>query len=506
VTALRSGRTTIAALFGIAVLAMATLGPASARVPPRAALPSLSPNGHAGRWITDSSGRVVIVHGINMVYKRPPYYPGAIGFGDDDARFLQRIGFNAVRVGVIWKALEPAPGVFDSGYLKHIVSTVRTLTRHGILSLLDFHQDLLNEHFQGEGFPDWAIQHGGLPNPMLGFPTNYLGNPALQHALDQFWINAPGPGGIGLQDRYAAAWRRVAKAFAGDPSVLGYELLNEPFPGTAYLACAAAGGCPTFDSKLTAFNRKVASAIRRADRRHLIFDEPNVLFDFGSVTDVGPLRKGPAGFAFHDYCFTTTPIGCMSEPKAFANALRHVGRTHEALILTEFGSTPFAGDLSGMVRLADQNMVPWLEWSYCPCRDPTGATPDPIVFDPSRPPRGANLGSLALSTLVEPYPELVAGTPRSWSFDRAARIFRLRYAAARVDGRGSFGAGSVTQVAAPTLIYGGHYAVDVIGGAVVSRRGAPVLKISTCRGARTVSVTVRPRGRDHVSCANRSGG
>jgi hypothetical protein len=34
------------------------------------------PLGQAGRWITDASGRVVIVHGINMVYKLAPYYPG----------------------------------------------------------------------------------------------------------------------------------------------------------------------------------------------------------------------------------------------------------------------------------------------------------------------------------------------------------------------------------------------------------------------------------------------
>jgi hypothetical protein len=32
--------------------------------------------GHAGRWITDGSGRVVVVHGLNMVYKVRPYYPG----------------------------------------------------------------------------------------------------------------------------------------------------------------------------------------------------------------------------------------------------------------------------------------------------------------------------------------------------------------------------------------------------------------------------------------------
>ena len=53
---------------------------------------------------------MVILHGLNMVYKRPPYRPGAVGFGADDADFLRRNGFNTVRLGMIYKAVEPQPG------------------------------------------------------------------------------------------------------------------------------------------------------------------------------------------------------------------------------------------------------------------------------------------------------------------------------------------------------------------------------------------------------------
>src|SRR5262249_33970080 len=61
--------------------------------------------GHAGQWLTDSTGRVVILHGVNMVAKRPPYVPAAVGFDADDAQFLAQHGFRAVRLGVIWKAI-----------------------------------------------------------------------------------------------------------------------------------------------------------------------------------------------------------------------------------------------------------------------------------------------------------------------------------------------------------------------------------------------------------------
>jgi endoglycosylceramidase len=167
--------------------------------------------------------------------------------------------------------------------------------------------------------------------------------------------------------------------------VLGYELFNEPFPGSSYLTCLGPAGCPAFDRELTAFDRLTAAAIRTVDRRTLIFAEPNVLFDFGAPTDVGALDDPEAGFAFHDYCLASDqPHGCASESAGFQHALAHVARTHEALLLPEFGSTPAAGDLTAMASRADRAMVPWTEWSYCPCHDPTGATPDPLVLD-SRP-------------------------------------------------------------------------------------------------------------------------
>ncbi|HUZ30373.1 MAG TPA: cellulase family glycosylhydrolase, partial [Solirubrobacteraceae bacterium] len=188
--------------------------------PAAGAAPQL-PLSHSGRWITDRQGRVVVLHGTNMVYKLPPYYPEAIGFGADDAAFLKRIGFNTVRVGVLWQAVEPQPGVYDANYLNHIAATVATLSRYGIVSLLDFHQDQYNQRFEGEGFPDWSVQDDGLPaEPKLGFGADYVGMPALSHAFDHFWANSPGPGGVGLQDRYAAAWRDVATRFAGNRNVL----------------------------------------------------------------------------------------------------------------------------------------------------------------------------------------------------------------------------------------------------------------------------------------------
>jgi len=127
------------------------------------------PLGHEGSWITDASGRVVILHGFNMVSKVGSYRPEDTGFGGDDAHFLHRHGFNTVRLGIIYKGLEPQPPGADGrpdyrlGYLRSIARTERALAKRKIFSLLDFHQDLYNERFEGEGWPDWQTLDDGLP-------------------------------------------------------------------------------------------------------------------------------------------------------------------------------------------------------------------------------------------------------------------------------------------------------------------------------------------------------
>jgi endoglycosylceramidase len=171
---------------------------------------------------------------------------------------------------------------------------------------------------------------------------------------------------------------------------------------------------------------------------------------------------------------------------------------------TEFGATDDTGYLTDMVQRADHYMVPWLEWAYCGCSDPTTSGPgdkQAIVRDPARAPAGANLVAPTLHALVEPYPEVVAGTPSSWGFDPSTRTFSLRFSSLRAGGGTRFPAGSVTQVAAPALVYGGRYAARVRGGAVISKPGASVLRVASCPGARSVSVVVSPTGRSHGSCS-----
>jgi endoglycosylceramidase len=83
--------------------------------------------GHDGRWLTDQGGRVLLLHGVNLVAKGAQS-PAQEGFGAQDAAWLVQQGFDVVRLGLTAAAVMPTPGKIDTAYLDSFVSTVNLLT------------------------------------------------------------------------------------------------------------------------------------------------------------------------------------------------------------------------------------------------------------------------------------------------------------------------------------------------------------------------------------------
>jgi len=469
----------------------------SAVVPPEGTV------AHAGRWLVDADGRVWVVHGVNVPSKTLPAYPAALGFGDADAALLAASGLDAVRITVERYAVEPAPGHFDDALIGHIAATVDLLARHGILSLIDFHQDEYGPVFHDNGFPDWMTVTDGLPNLyQIGFPGQYLANPALERAFDHFWANDTGPDGTPLQIDDERLLSHVARELAGHAGVLGYEIMNEPWPGSAYPTCVVpAIGCPTFDKgPLSAYYDRIVPAVRRADPAHMIFYEPLSTFNLGVPTSVVPPADSRLGFAFHDYslCATALESASASSPAedrcatedalVLSNAQRHAAATGDALLETEFGATTDTRAITRQLGQYDAAMISWMFWSYTHYIDPYA--PDGRL----EPPTATNIDQAVLAALARPYPELVSGTPVDWSFNPTTTVFRLTYSTGRADGHGTFPAGSETDIAVPKLQYPHGYVARVRGGTVASAPNAPVLRIRSLRRSGRITVVVIPAG------------
>src|SRR5205814_7119695 len=117
--------------------------------------------------IVDDAGRVVVAHGVNIMRKTSPYYPSR--FGEQDARFLADEGFTVARIGFIWEAVEPSPGVYDDAYIRRIADLDDLLARYGIRTLVDFHQDAWSRADGGDGAPAWATRGATFNDAFAAF-------------------------------------------------------------------------------------------------------------------------------------------------------------------------------------------------------------------------------------------------------------------------------------------------------------------------------------------------
>ncbi len=217
----------------------------------------------------------MIVHGLNLVYKRKPYVPpnSVTGFREADANWLARHGFNGARIGTLWAGLTPAaPGKADKSYLDRWQRVMDLLAERGIWMQLDAHQDQWHETYGGEGVPDWAMKRPApynlLPVVNLPFPLGYW-TPETSTVFDEFWANKRG-----LLDGWVGAWEVAARRWHDQPYLMGYDLLNEPWMGLEWASCLTAGCKPSYARELQPAMEKATRAIRQIDRKNIVWWEP----------------------------------------------------------------------------------------------------------------------------------------------------------------------------------------------------------------------------------------
>jgi aryl-phospho-beta-D-glucosidase BglC (GH1 family) len=138
------------------------------------------------------------------------------------------------RVYVGWDAIEPQPPKdghyrWDAKTLGKLDRIVAALRAVHINVLIDFHQFHWSPYFaEGTCSADKAVCRGS------GVPTWYYANKrfpdtrsGMSHAEAAFWTTESSRS----QAYYSAFVSMIAERYAGDPNVIGYEIMNEPHPG-----------------------------------------------------------------------------------------------------------------------------------------------------------------------------------------------------------------------------------------------------------------------------------
>lgn len=206
-----------------------------------------------GTSIIDSAGQVVQLRGVN--------YPGyeanfPTGHSQWTYMYFARLGFNVVRLPISWAHMELQPGVVNTEFLTwRIDQDILWASMAGVRIILDMHQYYWAERFGGLGAPAWSVQQ---------YPANEVG---MREAVTNFWTDGK------LQDHLLSVWVKIAQYYANQPTIAGYDLLNEPW---IYTSIAPGLNGTAIDS----FYARVIQAIRAVDRNHIIFLEPANLSTF----------------------------------------------------------------------------------------------------------------------------------------------------------------------------------------------------------------------------------
>ncbi len=150
----------------------------------------------------------------------------------EDIRFIKQAGFNSVRVPFSYRLFvsEGEPQKLEGAGYELLDRVVDWCKKEGLFVILDMH-----------------AAPGGQTGDNIDDSWGY---PFLFESAES-------------QDLTVNIWRKIAARYPDEPTVVGYDLLNEPIAhyfDTVYL-----------NPKLEPLYRRIVAAIREVDRNHIIF-------------------------------------------------------------------------------------------------------------------------------------------------------------------------------------------------------------------------------------------
>ena len=255
---------------------------------------------------------------------------------------------NFVRLGVMWEAVERQPGVYDMEYLTKINDLITKLGEAGIYTLVDAHQDVFARMMCGEGVPDFYAREAVGKRPACinyildqfltpyyekfnfcvdmekyGYRKDENGDFVVEDCQSRnFAIYYTSPQSVqgfkalynntnGLQDKFVDYWDVTSAALTANPYVVGFDPLNEPFPGNPFQDPTLLLPGKMDRTQLAPMYARIYERYQKNDPNSLMWFEPASFPD-----EVGVL----SGIVF--------PVGFITPPGAEIGSPNHVLNDH----------------------------------------------------------------------------------------------------------------------------------------------------------------------------------
>jgi aryl-phospho-beta-D-glucosidase BglC (GH1 family) len=227
--------------------------------------------------------------------------------GDIDR--IKAMGFNSVRVPIHWKFFYNENG---EGY-RLMDRLIQWARKDNIYIIIDLHCAP-------------GGQTGTNIDDSWGYPWLYSDAEAQKYTLE--------------------LWQRIAKHYANEPIVLGYDLLNEPIPHFPQLQ--------RYNDQLEPLYRRISAAIREVDKNHVLIlggaQWDSNFKVFGKPFDSNVM------YTFHKY-WTATDVSVIREYIDFRD-------NHKVPIwLGESGENKDEW-IAAFVKTLEDNHIGWCFWPY----------------------------------------------------------------------------------------------------------------------------------------------
>lgn len=374
-----------------------------------------------GEYIEIDSNNRVMLRGVNLVNKIAPYeYNDLIKPIEKHLSYLNRMGFNFVRLGICWDGVEPKIGTYNDKYIKNLADFINLLGSHGFYTLLDFHQDQYSKALGGWGHPDWSIVNkdeisnsdGQNTIKKLGFPAAMFNNLIIKeekgkivsvphnvsNTFHLFWENKPIQS-KGINDRYidmVIYTIRKMKKFCNMNYICGIDIMNEPWPGVDWLDAYkdehikivdgkkytkktvdltgniwSKEGSTKIDAKLTKFYKKLVTRFVKeiSDNSLILYLEPFMIFGSGCPSGINfnEIVKNHSNlqliFSFHNYTVDSKVI--FKNLKKQMDLYNKVNNNRLGYVMTEYGAH-FDPDKwsKDILCESDKLNLNWTYWTY----------------------------------------------------------------------------------------------------------------------------------------------
>jgi endoglucanase len=161
----------------------------------------------------------------------------------------------------------------------------------------------------------------------------------------------------GMQSYVSQAWQRIANHYKDDPTILGYDLLNEPLLWSGYLDME-----PLIEPEY----RRLTEAIRKVDTHHMIILQPPL----GRFSAFGKPFDNNTAYSFHSYS-ATPRVEFLQQYLDFRT------KYQVPIFYSEIYAERTPEWLTAHVNLAEKYNIGWMIWPY---KKMAGDSPGPYTF------------------------------------------------------------------------------------------------------------------------------